>query len=65
MGPDGETTCRDASANLPAYPYALEAMTKLIEEQSMKREEIAVTTAPMRNEFVDLRQLQRRPNRLG
>lgn len=51
MGPDGETTCRDASANLPAYPYALEAMTKLIEEQSMKREEIAVTTAPMGNEF--------------
>ena len=51
MGPDGETTCKAASANLPAYPYALEAMTKLIEEQSMKREEIAVTTAPMGTEF--------------
>ncbi|ALD64950.1 hypothetical protein AFL94_14575 [Arthrobacter sp. LS16] len=51
MGPDGETTCKDASANLPAYPYALEAMTKLIEEQSMNREEIAVTTAPMGTEF--------------
>lgn len=51
MGPDGETTCKAASANLPAYPYALEAMTKLIEEQSMKREEIAVTTGPMGNEF--------------
>lgn len=51
MGPDGETTCKDASANLPAYPYALEAMTKLIEEQSMKREEIAVTTGPVGNEF--------------
>ena len=55
-GQADEATRKAAFESLQAYPYDLDAATKIVEEQGVAGEEITITTAPMGNDFAVIAQ---------